>query len=829
MATIPSEIWWLILAGIIVLFTFIGIIVASVLVSNRKLFRLQQEKLDEIRKSEKMYSDLFNNVNDLVFVHQFDGTILKINYAVEKLLGYKAEDLIGQKFQTVFNIPNNTFYNYIHSLDQNDTSIGILRLRARDGRELIFEYQNTIVSQFNFPKTIRGIARDVTERQRAEELIRRKDILLSAVADASNLLLAMPEHLDAINQVLQILGKATQVDRVYVFENHKDPISGELLTSQRFEWCNEGIEPQLDNPLLKNLPYSDPQVKPFYDKAIKDKLYTGIVRFMSEPERNILQQQDIKSVLIIPIYIGKMFWGFIGFDDCTTEREWSDTEKSVLKTAAGSIGGLIGLMELEKKLKETNIFLTSILESSITISIITFDLSGVIQYWNSGAENLFGFSASEAIGKKIVGLIINEEDQLTRSKIENLSYAAKRLKTTQSSEVMFYHKNGKQLWVYLTISPIINDKGDVIGLSSIGEDVTQRKITELALLQNEEMFRNVWENSVDGMRLVDEEAKIKLVNKAFCELVEMPYEKLIGQNYNICYYHQFEEDIKSFIENIRYDKIPTRQSTIVRLWNGKEIPVEISNSFIVFQDNKRVLLSIFRDISEQKEYERKLKTSEEKYRRLALHLQTIREDERTKIARDIHDQLGQLLTALYFEISSIRTMKKIEKQELDNRLDSINNLIDNLIESVQRISSELRPAILDDLGLIPAIEWEVSNFQNRTQIETKLNIKVEQHNFSKKTSTVIFRILQEALTNVARHSKASKVSIDLSIKNGYFIMVIKDNGIGITKEKFSDPKSIGIMGMKERAYSIKGDLEIESEVKKGTSVILTIPINGVEK
>lgn len=829
MATISNEIWWLILAGLVVLFVLIGLIIVSVLISNKKLLRVQQEKLNEIRKSEKMYADLFNNVSDLVYIHQFDGTILKINQAVEKLLGYKVDEILGQRFQNVFQIPKDEFYRYIHSLDQNDLAIGTLKLRAKNGQELIFEYQNTIAKEFLLPSAIRGIARDVTQRIKSELALKRKDALLSAVADASILLLANPDHNSAIQEALRILGEATKVDRVYVFENSNDLETGELLMSQKFEWCREGIEPQIDNPLLQNLPYSHPYAKPLFERIQNGKIYSGIVRNMSQPEREILEPQNIKSILIIPIYIGKNFWGFIGFDDCTYEREWSETEISVLKTAAGSIGGLIGLTQFEKKLQETNIFLSSILESSITISIITTELSGVITYWNAGSENLFGYQANEVIGKKIVGLIVKKEDQVTISRLKNLSIVAQEQKRTQSAEVLFYHKNGKQLWVNLTISPIINENGEVVGLSSIGEDITQRKITELALIQNEEMFRNVWENSADGMRLIDENAKIKLVNRAFCDLVEMPYEKLIGQYFNVCYFDRDENEIKKFRDNLMNNQIPTRQVTMIKLWNGKEIPVEISNSFIDLQDDKRVLFSIFRDISEQKEFERKIKDSEERYRKLALHLQTIREQERTKIAQDIHDHLGQQLTALYFEISSIRTLRNWSKKSIEERLDGINKLIDQLIESVQRISAELRPPILDDLGLIPAIEWEISAFQARTGIKTNLRKEVQDINVPKSVATIVYRILQEALTNVARHSKATKVIVDLNLQNGDFIMVIKDNGIGFSEEKFSDPNSIGLIGMKERAYSLKGDLIIKSKPKEGTSVILIVPIDGVKK
>lgn len=818
--------WWLIVLSVVVLLIFIGLIIISILISNRKLLRLQQERFEEIQRSERMYADLFDNVSDLVYIHQFDGKILKINQAARNLLGYSVSELIGQNFQKVFSIPNEKFYTYIHSLDNKDQSSGMLKLRARNGKELIFEYQNSVMRQEDNMKAIRGIARNVTERIEAEKELKKKDTLLTAVADASIILLLNPDHKSAINTALEILGKATNVDRVYIFENHYDKETNGLFMSQRFEWCKEGVEPQIDNPLLQNLPYNHPYAKPMFERVRVGEIYSGVVRLMSDAEKEIFEPQGIKSIIIIPIYIGRKFWGFIGFDDCTTERIWSEIEISILKAAAGSIGGLIGLMQAENELEKTNIFLSNILQSSITISIITFDLNGVVTYWNSGAENLYGFKASEIIGQNLLEKLTKESDNVTLNKINDMISLVKETKSTQVADVVFYHKNGKQLWVKLTISPLIDEKGETTGLLSIGEDITQRKITELALIQNEEMFRNVWENSVDGMRLIDEDARIKLVNQAFCKLVEMPYEKLEGQDYHICYLQQDPQGLQKFKKHLRDKNIPMRQSTEIQLWNEKKIPVEISNSFIELQDNKIMLLSIFRDISEQKEYERKIKLSEEKYRKLALHLQTIREEERAIISREIHDQLGQLLTALYFEFTYLPTIKN--KKQFNERIDGINNLIDTLIATVQRISSELRPPILDDLGLIPAIEWEVSQFSKRTNIVTDLNVFVDEINFNKNTSTIIFRILQESLTNVARHSKATRVNINLEKTNGYFQMIVQDNGEGIPDEKLTDPHSIGLIGMKERAFSINGELKIESSEKKGTKVILQIPINEVK-
>ncbi|GEM_PF-1036309 len=827
MAEISSQALWLVILGTLALIILIFLIIVSVLINNRKLLHVQQEKLISIQKSEQQYADLFNNVTDLVYIHQFDGTITKINSAVKSILGYSPEEVIGRKFQEVFGIPAKEFYEYIHSLDYEGSVTGIIKLKGKSGNYYIFGYKNSVIRDGKIINSVRGIARDITESFKSEEKLRQKDALLSAMADATYTLLVEVDHKRAINKVLSILGNAVNADRVYIFENHTDLFTGELLMSQRFEWCKKGIEPQIDNPILQNLPYNHTFTKPLYEKLKKGEIFSGITRLLSGPEKEILELQNIKSILIIPIYIGKRFWGFIGFDDCTNERLWNEVEISILKATAGSVGGLVGLMELENQLTETNIFLRAILESSVTIAIITLDLDGKITYWNKGAEKVFGYKANEIYDQTITGSIISTDNFANREKFQEIIAIVLNNRDIYTAELLCYNKDKNQIWVNFTVSPLINEKDEVVGFSAIGEDITQRKITELALIQNEEMFRNVWENSADGMRLVDEDGKVKLVNRAYCELVKVPYEKLIGQPFNIAYYNLSKNDVKKFVENLNNRKFPTRESTTLTLWDGSQVAVEISNSIIELQNNKKLLLSIFHDISEQKEYERKIKQSEENYRRLAIHLQTIREEERTKISREIHDQLGQLLTALNLDFLYIKSLSPSRKKEFEERIDAISNLIDELVVTVQRISSELRPSILDDLGLIPAIEWELSQFQKRSEIKTHLTINLPDKKYDRNISTVVFRILQETLTNVLRHSLARTVTVKIENVNNQIVLTIIDDGIGIPKEKLRDPKSLGLIGMKERAYAVGGELLIDSIVGKGTTITLKVPLNGV--
>ena len=194
-----------------------------------------------------------------------------------------------------------------------------------------------------------GISRDITERKHTEEALQRRDMLLSAVATALSELLSPRPLLETIQPALAILGRVLNVDRVYIFENSQDPETGRHLTSQRFEWCSPEVTPQIDNPDLQNLPY-DAFIPRWYTVLSQGEPIAGPVHTFPPIERPLLESQDIKSLLVVPIVIDDGFWGFIGFDDCHSERTWSATEQDILSAAAAAIGGALIRNRMETEL-----------------------------------------------------------------------------------------------------------------------------------------------------------------------------------------------------------------------------------------------------------------------------------------------------------------------------------------------------------------------------------------------------------------------------------------------------------------------------------------------
>ena len=231
-----------------------------------------------------------------------------------------------------------------------------------------------------------------------------------------------------------------------------------------------------------------------------------------------------------------------------------------------------------------------------------------------------------------------------------------------------------------------------------------------------------------------------------------------------------------------------------------------------------------REIQHQ-QAEEELRNSREQLRNLSSHLESVREEERTRLAREIHDELGQALTALKMDISWLSNHLEDEKNATQKKTRSMNGLVDETIRTVQRLSGELRPGLLDDLGLAAAIEWQAEEFQNRTGIACEIKVDLQEASLSKNHVTAVFRIFQETLTNIIRHAEASRVDVRLMAQGDRLVLEVKDNGRGITENEIKNPKAFGLIGMHERVLALNGECVISGRAGYGTTIVVTVPLN----
>ena len=266
----------------------------------------------------------------------------------------------------------------------------------------------------------------------------------------------------------------------------------------------------------------------------------------------------------------------------------------------------------------------------------------------------------------------------------------------------------------------------------------------------------------------------------------------------------------------------------IRLQSRKGAPLCVHLSLNPLRlDSTRAVCLIASDLSGMKRVEQALRASSEQFRNLAAHLLSVREEERARISREVHDELGQSLTAVKMDLAWLAGRLPRGNAQMLQRIRSTVQLADSIIQSIRRISTELRPAVLD-LGLAAAVEWQVQEFQARSGVPCKVRLLIREV-VTSNASTAMFRIFQETLTNVARHAKATRVEVVLQKQPDRLVLLIHDNGTGFDQADPSLSNSLGLLGMRERAAIMGGQVNISSAAGKGTTVTAWIPLPSREE
>jgi signal transduction histidine kinase len=286
--------------------------------------------------------------------------------------------------------------------------------------------------------------------------------------------------------------------------------------------------------------------------------------------------------------------------------------------------------------------------------------------------------------------------------------------------------------------------------------------------------------------------------------------------------------------SIAKEKTPGIPFIFVTGTMGEEVAIETlkngATDYVLKTRLVRLVPSVWRALRESAERrerrraEDQLRRSHKQLRALTTYLQYVREEERTRISREVHDELGQALTGIKLDLAWIAANLPKHARPLQQKIKTMSAGIDVTIQTVRRISTELRPGILDSLGLVAAIEWQASEFQTRTGIRCEVTTTVSDTLWDQDFNTVFFRIFQETLTNIIRHANATRVDVSLAVEQGRLVLTVKDNGRGITEEEIANTRSIGLIGMKERAALVGGEVELQGRPGEGTTATVRIPL-----
>lgn len=380
---------------------------------------------------------------------------------------------------------------------------------------------------------------------------------------------------------------------------------------------------------------------------------------------------------------------------------------------------------------------------------------------------------------------------------------------------------GKRSWLATHAVPLRDAAGKIQAALAITRDISRRRIAERALVESEERFcKAFYANALPLLITRLSDGMVLDANEAFTKLVNRPRDEILGQT-TIALGVIEPAQRAAIIERLR-DEGVVNDIELELHPRDSEPRTGLLSLVRIELDGQQCTLGTYRDVTEAKRAEAQLRASRAALRSLATRQQDIREHERSRIAREIHDSLGQALTALKLQLVAAQDAAATEAPALSTRLAETALMVDDLVKSVRRIATELRPPILDQLGLPAAVEWLAQDFARRTGIRCQTSVLPTDGAITNELATALFRIVQEALTNVLRHAGATRVDIELGVNSGCVMLEINDDGSGIT-ETGMGPGSLGILGMRERAAALGGVLEVAPRSNGGTRVAAWFP------
>jgi PAS domain S-box-containing protein len=705
----------------------------------------------------------------LICTHDLDGLVLSANPAAAAAVGYDLDEYVGKKTIRDLLAPEvrHQFDEYMARLYKDGATSGIMLVQTMSGERRVWQYYNSLRTEGVAAPIVRGMARDITEQRRAEK----------AMSDLRRELeLTMNSMEEGIHRV-DLQGKI-------VFEN---PAAARMLGWEVAELLGKPGHPTIHHTRQDGTPYPQEEC-PIY-ATFRD----GVPRYVAD----------------------EVFWRQDGtnFPVEYMTAPMRDDRNEIVAT-------VVTFRDITKRKRAEKVLRAS---ERRYRDIFTFAPVGIYQSVRDGtlitankalAEMLAYDSVDEFLKVNLADVYFapDEREKLIRE-YEDRGFAA-------DLEIQWRRKDGAPIWVQLSAHAIKGANGATEYFEGFVRNISDRKLTEAALRDSEERYRELFENAKDAIYVHDLRGEFTSVNRAAERLYGYAREEILGKHF---WDFVAPEYVRYFRENVCNKLEETGETNYeveIVTRGGARVPVEVSSRQIYENGVVVGVQGSARDITERKRARQALLT----YSRRLIAAQ---EAERRRIARELHDQIGQMLTALKLNLHAIQSMG--DAHEARPLIEDNLKLLDEALEQVRDLSVDLRPLLLDDLGLVTALRWYVDH-QPRTGVPAEFifdSIDPDLR-FSSELETACFRIAQEALTNVARHAQAKLVTVRLSRDGPDLVLLIKDDGVGFDVEALQRHSvadaTLGMQGMEERAQAAGGRIRIDSTIGKGTEVMVRLPV-----
>jgi PAS domain S-box-containing protein len=677
-----------------------------------------------------------------------------------------------------------------------------------------------------------GVATDIEERKQAEEALAERLRFETLVTELSAAFANLsPNEVDReIDKWLQTLVEFLGVDRASFLQFGDDW----TMLYRSHSYTVPGIEPLPPPPIgLKDqFPWISEQLR--RGITVKWARIPDDMPEEAEKEKEYAARLGVKSELNIPVLMGGSVICAISFTSIVTYRDWPDAMVARLRLVGEIFAAAVERNRTEAALHAKEQEFRAIVENAPD-QIIRYDREFRRIYVNPAVITAYDLPAEALIGKPVGSVIQDAGLNVDADEVAQLRrHIASVFETGKSFEYeMSWPTPTGRKHYSVRLFPELDRDGSVINVLGIARDITERKQAEDVLRRSEDRLRLVIDTIPTMAWSLQPDGAIDFVNQRWMDYTGLSLEEAIAEptvtmhpedlsaamaewGANMAAEEPFEGEIRlrradgeyrCFL--VRTDPLRDEQGNVVK-WYGAAI-----------------------DIEERKQADEKLKATSERLRALSVSLQSAREEEAARIARELHDELGSALTSLRWSLDELGSLlaKRPHTSEADllrRKVATMTTLSEGTLQTVRRISSELRPGILDEVGLVAAIKWEAQQFEERTGIVCQVNSLVENVRLTREQSTALFRIFQEALTNILRHAKATRVDVTVAEEQGEFVLTISDNGRGIIDEEKSGEKSLGLLGMRERAHLIGGEVNITGVADQGTMVTVRVPVPDAE-
>ncbi|MCI2430377.1 PAS domain S-box protein [Candidatus Acetothermia bacterium] len=669
------------------------------------------------------------------------------------------------------------------------------------------------------------LARLALERQRARSALRRREEILHAVTHVAECLLTANTWEECASEVLQYLGRATQVSRVYLFENHLNERE-ELLTSQRFEWAALGIPPQIDNPDLQNLNYAANGFARWVEVLEQHQPLQGLIRDFPESEQAVLALQEIKSILCVPIFVGDRWWGFIGFDECVNERLWSEAEIDALKAAANIVGIAIERKQTEAQLRTSETRYRSLFEG-IPIGLYRSTPDGRVLDANRALIEMLGYPTKEALLAISAPMFFLDPKERRRWQTE---MDAKGIVNDFITQLKRY--DGTPIWVRDSARTICAESGHVLYYDGSLEEITERKHAEEALKRSqehlrtsEERYRDLVEHANDAIYTIDNYGRFTSFNRKAEEITGYKLDEVLGRPYTILVQgRERHKTRRAFVRNLR-GEVNTTEVAVARK-DGTSAVLELSSRPIWREGRVVGIQGIARDITERKNLEqlqqefvstvshelRTPLTSIKGYVDLILGGDT---GPLTPEQEEFLRIVSQNTTRLTHLINDLLDIQKLEAGRIEFEFDQI-----ALEELLQEITQAMR------------LQAEQKGLSFRTELESSLLVRGDRERLA--------QVFNNLLSNAIKYTLEGEIVLTARRREGAVMVSVSDTGIGLSEkdlqklfQKFYRSENphvrkaggtgLGLAITKAILDRHNGKIEVVSQPNKGSTFSVWLP------